>query len=280
MTRYTCYRASLDLRLGLVDLGGRNGHLDVLLGEMHLGGESGVGLPLSGGTGSALFQHLIDLLQSKTLGLGNEEEGEEEGDDAETAPHEEDLGAQLGRVRLVGNEVRSDDTDDAVPEPVGGGGETDTTGTDGEREDLANDDPGARTPGNGEGGDVQADESDHGAGGVGVVFRGLSSGNTDDSDDVLEDDHESSTTDEQLTASDLLDQKEGGRGGQDVDEGRDKRDQEGVADRAELLEEDRTEVEDEVDTSELLHHLHEDTHSCAAGVGRGRADLALEAGHP
>jgi hypothetical protein len=57
-------QASLDLGLGLVDLLGGDGNLDVLLGEVHVGGESGVGLPLSRCAGSALFQHLVDLLQS------------------------------------------------------------------------------------------------------------------------------------------------------------------------------------------------------------------------
>jgi hypothetical protein len=57
-------QASLDLGLGLVNLLGGDGKLDVFFGKMHLGGESGVGLPLSRGTGSALFEHLVDLLQS------------------------------------------------------------------------------------------------------------------------------------------------------------------------------------------------------------------------
>lgn len=219
-------------------------------------------------------------LTSKTLCLGDKEEGEEERDDAKTAPHEEDLGSQLGGVRLVGDEVRGDDTDDAVPEPVGAGGQTDTAGTDGEGEDFTNDDPGTRTPGDGKGGDVQADEGNHGLGGVLVVLSGRASSDTDDADNVLEGDHESGTADEQLTASNLLDRPERDRGRQDVDEGGDERDQERVLDRAELLEEDGAEVEDEVDTSELLHHLHEDTHGSAAGVGGWRADLALEASCP
>ena len=42
--------------------------------------------------------------------------------------------------------VGCDDGDDGVPEPVGGGGESDTTGTDGQREDFTNDNPGAGTP--------------------------------------------------------------------------------------------------------------------------------------
>lgn len=54
------------------------GDLNVLLREVHLAGESAVGLPLARSAGSALLQHLVDLLESKTLGLGNEEVGEED----------------------------------------------------------------------------------------------------------------------------------------------------------------------------------------------------------
>ena len=52
--------------------------LDVLLGEVHLGREGGVRLPLARGAGSSLLQHLVDLLEGKTLGLGDEEVGEED----------------------------------------------------------------------------------------------------------------------------------------------------------------------------------------------------------
>lgn len=52
--------------------------LNVLLGEVHLSSESAVWLPLAGSARSALLQHLVDLLESKTLGLGNEEVGEED----------------------------------------------------------------------------------------------------------------------------------------------------------------------------------------------------------
>ncbi len=114
-------------------------------------------------------------------------------------------------MRLVGNEVRSNDTDDAVPEPVGGGGETDTTGTDGEREDFTNDDPGSGTPGHGEDGDVQADESNHGSGGIGLSGVGggvLASGGTNDTDDELHDDHTSGTEDQKRATTNLLNQEE------------------------------------------------------------------------
>ena len=46
------------------------------------------------------------------------------------------------------------------PEPVGGGGETHTTRSNGEREDLANHDPGTRSPGRCEEEDEDGDEGD------------------------------------------------------------------------------------------------------------------------
>lgn len=50
----------------------------MLLAKVHLRCESGGRLPLARGAGSALLQHLVDLLEGKTLGLGNEEVGEED----------------------------------------------------------------------------------------------------------------------------------------------------------------------------------------------------------
>lgn len=168
----------------------------------------------------------------------------------------------------------------AVPEPVGGGGETDTTGTDWEREDLANDDPGGRTPGHGETGDEEADEGDHGGDGGVVALVGLARGVTNAADDDLHDNHAHGTVDEDGAATEALDNVEGDRGGADVDEGSDELDEEGVADRAELLEEDGTEIEDEVDTSQLLHSLESNTEKSAAQVGGAVGDGATEAVGP
>jgi hypothetical protein len=53
-------------------------NLNVLLGQVHLGGIGGMRLPLARGAGSGLLQHLVDLLKGKTLGLGDKEVGEED----------------------------------------------------------------------------------------------------------------------------------------------------------------------------------------------------------
>lgn len=231
----------------------------MLLAKVHFGSKSAVRLPHARGARRGLLEHLIDLLEGKTLGLGNKEEGEEEGDAAQAAPHEEDVGAETGRVVTIGHEVWGDDTDDAVPEPVGiisvssrqktvkdvpvgGGGQTDTSRADGKGENFANHNPRSRTPGCGKDGDVQANEGDHGAGRIRigwVIGRVFASSGTNGTDDELHDDHTGGTPDENGTTTDLLDHNEGGRRREHVDQGGNERNQEGVLDGSELLKEDR-----------------------------------------
>ena len=129
-----------------------------------------------------------------------------------------------------------------VPEPVGGGGKSNTTRADREREDLANDDPGARAPGAGKEEDEDGDECDLGVDSRDVDSAGLTSGvleglvesnsDTNDGNEELADQHAKGTPDEQRTTTPLLNGVEGDRGGADVDKGEDHRDQEGVADGA------------------------------------------------
>ena len=73
--------------------------------------------PLGRGARRRLGQHLVDLLERETLGLSDHDVREERGEDSSRAPDEEHLAAKVG---LVGrHEVRGDDGDDAVPEPIG-----------------------------------------------------------------------------------------------------------------------------------------------------------------
>lgn len=251
-----------------------------LVGHAHITGESRVWLPLGGGTWSRLLQHLIDLLERETLALWNHEVGEEKGSAAKSSPHEEDLGSKIGLSLLGSDQVWGDNGNDAVPHPVGGGGESDTTGADWQVEDLTDDDPCGWSPSGGEEEDVDANESNHGGDGGGVVVSWLASGDTEDTDDELGDDHSGGTEDENEAATEALNGPEGDWGGEDVDEGGDEGDQEWVVDRAEGLEEDGTEVEDEVHTSQLLEHLESDTEDGAANVGGTVADVTLEAVGP
>jgi len=75
-------------------------------------------------------------LQKDEVGdVGREGKREEDGEEQErnlklTSPNEEDRRSEVTLIRT--DHVRSDDRDDGVPEPVGGGGESDTTGSDGD----------------------------------------------------------------------------------------------------------------------------------------------------
>jgi len=111
----------------------------------HLLGEGLGRLPARRGARSCLFHHLVNLFQSKTLGLGDEEPGIDEGAGTKATPDEEHRRLEVAPVFV--DHVGGNDGDDSVPEPVGGSAETHTAGTDREGEDLADNDPGTRSPG-------------------------------------------------------------------------------------------------------------------------------------
>jgi len=260
----------------VVDLDGRGlvlgivvhglGVQDSLLGQAHIGSEGAVRNPFAGGTRSGLFQHAVDLLEGEALGFWDEHVGVDEAGGAERAPDEEDAGPEVGFALVGADHVWGDDGDDAVPEPVGGGGESNTTGSDGEREDFTDENPSTWTPGGGEEEDVDADECNLGGGGLLVAIG--SGSDTNDTCDELADQHTKSTVDHDWSTTELLNGPEGDWSRADVDEGGDQTDEEGVGDGAELLEEGGTEVEDEVDTSPLLHHLERCTQDGSAEIGR------------
>ena len=174
--------------------------------------------------------------------------------------------------------------------PVGGSGDGNTTRADRKREDLANDDPGTRAPRAGKEEDEDGDEGDLGVDGGVVHCASIASGvdeglveadgDTDDGNEELTDQHAKGTPDEQRTTTPLLNGVEGDRGGADIDEGEDQRDQEGVADGASGRQERSRVVEDEVDTSPLLHHLERSSKNGLAQVGVGLPDRAAEAVGP
>jgi hypothetical protein len=83
------------------------------------------------------------------------------------------------------DQVRGDDGQDTVPEPVGSGGKTNTSRSDGDREDFTDNDPSSGTPGGGEEEDVDTDQSDLTLDSVGVG----SVGDTNDGTDELADEH-------------------------------------------------------------------------------------------
>lgn len=138
----------------------------------------------------------------------------------------------------------------AVPEPVGRGGQGNTTGANGQGVDLADNDPGTGAPSTGKEEDVDTDECNHGR----KSLRVVAISHTKDGDDELADDHAQSTPQQQRTTTDLLDGVEGEGGGKDIDDGGDHAQQERVVDATMFLlekvgEEASSKVEDKVDTS-------------------------------
>jgi hypothetical protein len=85
---------------------------NTLLHKTHLRGECRVGDPGAGLAGCDFLQHLVNLFEGETLCLGDQEVRKEDGDDAEGAPHEEDLGGEV-RVLCI-DEVGGDDGNDLL----------------------------------------------------------------------------------------------------------------------------------------------------------------------
>ena len=253
-----------------------------------LTGIGGGWLPASGLSGRDFVHHSVDLFKSKTLGFGNEEVGVEDAAEAKGSPHEEDLGLQVSLVST--DQVGSDDRNDAVPQPVGSSGKTDTTGTDGKREDFTNNNPSGGTPGGSEEEDINGNESDlnvdsvdvDGNGSTGSVNVGLveTNGDTNNSNNEFADGHTDGTPNKHGTTTETLNEPEGDRSGADVDESEDKRHQEDIANSTSRLEERSRVVEDEVDTSPLLHHLNRGTENNLADVAAGVPERTAEASSP
>jgi len=103
---------------------------------------------------------LIAGEQKSKTNLGDAEIGEQEASSTRRSPNEEYLDLEASRVGPLVDQVGGCITDTKVPQPVGGNGEGHGLGTNVEREDLASNDPGDRTPGGGEKCNVDANESD------------------------------------------------------------------------------------------------------------------------
>jgi len=108
--------------------------VELALSRGNGGGEGLARTPLGGRAGAGLLHHLVDLFEGKALCLRDKEIRVYEGAGAETAPDEEDGGTKVSAVGV--DHVGGDDGDDGIPEPVGGSGKTNTTGTDWEWENF------------------------------------------------------------------------------------------------------------------------------------------------
>lgn len=83
-----------------------------LLRKTQLSSECCVRDPATGVPRCSLLQHLIHLLEGKTLGFWDEEIGVDEAGGAESAPEEEDFGTEVAFVCT--DEVGGDDGDDLL----------------------------------------------------------------------------------------------------------------------------------------------------------------------
>ena len=270
----------------------------------------GVGRPPgSRSAGGSLLHHLVDLLESKTLGLWHEEVSVDERSRAQATPHEEDGRAEVALV--LADHVRSNNRNDGVPEPVGCSRKGNTTRADRQREHLANDDPSTGTPSACKEEDEDGDEGDLGVDGRDVVGTSYSltsdndavgvvesNGDTDDGNKELEivrmcmrarerryfaylaDEHTECSPNQKWATTKLLNGVEGNGSGADVHEGENQGDEESVADGTGGLQEWGRVVEDEVDTGPLLHHLERSTENSLAEVGALVPERTLEAVGP
>ena len=136
------------------------------------------------------------------LGFWDQEVRVDQAAEAKATPDEEDLSTKVALVRV--DHVGGNDGNNAVPEPVAGGGESNTSRSDRQREDLTDDDPGTWTPGGGEEEDVDADEGNLSLDSSRVATI-HSAGN---GHDKLADNHAESTPDHNGSATEPLDDVE------------------------------------------------------------------------
>lgn len=237
--------------------------LSVLV-DTHLLGVGVLWSPFGGCSWRSLLQHSVDLFECEPLGLWDEKVSVKEASSAERSPEEEDLRFEVSLG--LADKVWGDDGNDTVPQPVGSSGESDTSRSDWQREDLSNDDPGTWSPSRCKEEDVNGDEGNlcidsRVVVGVARSVRAdvsvvESNSDTNNSNDEFADEHTESTVDQNRSSSETLYHPEREWSGANVDQSEDEGDKESVADCVSRLEERSRVVEDEVHTSPLLHHLH------------------------
>lgn len=156
--------------------------------------------------------HPVELLESAALTLDDEEVDDESSDSQASS---EDV--SVGKVNCTGDEW-GEKTDEEVPEPVGCGGQSHTLGTVLGREQFGADSPDHGTPGHGVGGDEETGDNNHALTRSGSVFGVLNVQHevANRSEDHEANKHESSTSDERLATTEVLNNVETTESGTEV----------------------------------------------------------------
>lgn len=196
--------------------------------------------------------HGVNLLKGTALGLVDEEEDDEDG--SETAAGEDVTVTEVnGAV-----DERSEEGDEEVPGPVGGGGNTHAGSTVTEGVHLTTDGPDNGTPGSGETDNKEAGEDNHSN--TGRVGRGVGVQNlvANGSPDHEANEHPGGTDHETIAASIVLNNIQARQGHTEVDSAKNDLGDERVA-QTDTLEDAGSVVEDEVGTGQLLQRLQSDS---------------------
>jgi hypothetical protein len=257
----------------------------LLIGDT-LTGDLGVvvaGNPLGGGNGVDLLDvHCVNLLESAVLGLDDEEEDNED-EGATTSGVDKTVEVVDG----ISDEA-SEETNEEVEEPVGGSGDSHAARSVLRRVHLGDDSPDKGTPGGSEGDNGQAREGNENGTGGGSVERVLTveSEVTNKGVDQEAHHHPGGTDHERDTATTLLNDIETAEGTESVDGSENELSDVGVLETG-GSKDGGTEVEEEVDTSELLtglenntedgtvHHTGTSEDLNKAGLGHGTLLLKL-----
>lgn len=159
------------------------------------------------------YVHVVKFFQSTALTLDNEEVDHKDSN-KETAS--EDI--SIGEVDLA-SDLSGEVTEQEIPEPVGGGGQSHALCTVLGWEELGDDSPDHRTPGHGVGCDEQASDDNHTLSGVGGVCRGLDVEQevANGGENHEHDEHPDGTEDKGLATTEVLDNVKTAEGGTEVD---------------------------------------------------------------
>ncbi len=197
-----------------------------------------------------LAVQLVDLLERQALGLVDQRVHKCGAHEAEAAPDEENLDAQIRVTRFAAaHEVRDGVGNGPVQQPVRRRRHGQRLGAHLEREQLARHDPRHGAPRAGEEEDVDAHKRHQHLVGDGRLRR-----DAHNRHDELAHAHADGAEEQQRPAAPRLDHVQARKGRHDVDDVGDERRGEGVLD-ARVVEEVGAVVEDEVDARQLLQRL-------------------------